>query len=144
MSQPVIINKFGTLQGWNSVTVPLFGRDLEGITAISYSDEVEKSNAYGANKYPIGREEKNYSAEASITLLKEEVDALMSAIPPGTRLQDIPPFSIPVIYESKSGRVQKDVIQNCEFTGNSRDVTQGDGSIAIQYELLPSHIDWNV
>ena len=31
-----------------------------------------------------------------------------------------------------------------EFTDNGVDVKQGDKSIATQFTLLPSHIDWNV
>ena len=38
----------------------------------------------------------------------------------------------------------KDVIRNVEFTDNGVDVKQGDKSIAVQFTLLPSHIDWNV
>ena len=38
----------------------------------------------------------------------------------------------------------KDVIRNVEFTDNGVDVKQGDKSIATQYPLIVSHIDWNV
>src|SRR5690554_4345671 len=103
-----IINKFGTLQGWNSVTVHLLGRDLEGITAISYDDTVEKENAYGAGKFPVGRTEGNYEPTASVTIFKEEMDGIQEALAPGVRVQDIPPFNIEVVYETKSGRIQKD------------------------------------
>ena len=82
-------------------------------------------------------------AEASITLLKEEVNALQLALGSGKRLTDIEPFDIPVMYEYK-GLVMKDVIRNVEFTDNGVDVKQGDKSIATQFTLLPSHIDWNV
>ncbi len=65
------------------------------------------------------------------------------AIGSGKRLTDIEPFDIPVMYEYK-GLVMKDVIRNVEFTDNGVDVKQGDKSIATQFTLLPSHIDWNV
>jgi len=45
-----IINKFGKMQGWNSVTVNVLGRDLEGITSIKYDDCTQKENVYGAGK----------------------------------------------------------------------------------------------
>ena len=51
--------------------------------------------------------------------------------------------SIPGMYEYK-GLVMKDVIRNVEFTDNGVDVKQGDKSIATQFTLLPSHIDWKV
>ena len=84
-----------------------------------------------------------HKAEASITLLKEEVNALQLTLGSGKRLTDIEPFDIPVMYEYK-GLVMKDVIRNVEFTDNGVDVKQGDKSIATQFTLLPSHIDWNV
>ena len=121
-----LINKFGKIAGWNSVKVVMLGRQVEGITALSYKDSKEKDNIYGAGEFPVGRGEGNYKAEASITLLT-----------------DIEPFDIPVMYEYK-GLVMKDVIRNVEFTDNGVDVKQGDKSIATQFTLLPSHIDWNV
>lgn len=139
-----IINKFGTLQGWNSITANFLGRDLEGITALGYSDEVTKENAYGAGMFPVGRTEGNYAALANVTLLKEEVDALQASLPPGKRLQDIGPFPIIVVYQNKAGRVVKDIINNCEFTGHAVDVKQADGSIEKAFELVVSHIDWGL
>ena len=122
-----LINKFGRVAGWNNVKVVMLGRQVEGITALSYKDSVEKENVY----------------EASITLLKEEVNALLLALGPGKRITDIEPFDIPVVYKYKNF-MQKDVIRNVEFTDNGVDVKQGDKSIAVQFTLLPSHIDWNV
>lgn len=139
-----IINKFGTLQGWNNITVNMLGRDLAGITSISYSDSVTKENAYGAGKYPVGRTEGNYETEASITLLKEEVDALQQSLAPGMRLSDIPAFDVEVVYETKTGVVLKDRIKNAEFTGNAIDVSQSDGSIAKELTLICSHIEWGI
>lgn len=144
MPKATIINKFGTLQGWNSVTVNLLGRDVEGIAKVSYDDSTTKENAYGAGPYPIGRTEGNYEAKASIELLKEEVDGIQKALPSGMRLQEIPPFDINVVYERKDGTIQKDRIMNCEFTNNAREVSQNDGSISVELELITSHILWNV
>lgn len=138
-----LINKFGRVAGWNNVKVVMLGRQVEGITALSYKDSVEKENVYGAGGMPVGRGEGNYKAEASITLLKEEVNALLLALGPGKRITDIEPFDIPVVYKYKNF-MQKDVIRNVEFMDNGVDVKQGDKSIAVQFTLLPSHIDWNV
>lgn len=139
----VVKNKFGTLVGWNRTTANTMGRDLEGIKRIAYNDIVDKQNAYGANKYPVGREEMNYKAEASIELYQEEVRGLMASLKPGDRIQDIAPFDITVEYELPSGVILRDRISNCEFTNNGVDVKQGDGSIVTEFKLLCSHIDWN-
>ena len=39
-----LINKFGKIAGWNSVKVVMLGRQIEGITALSYKDSKEKDN----------------------------------------------------------------------------------------------------
>lgn len=144
MSQATrIINKFGTMTGWNSVTVNLLGRDVEGINAISYSDSETKENAYGAGKYPIGRSRGNYEPTASISLYKEEVEALRLSLPiTKRRLQDIAPFDIVVQYVSEDGQILTDKIHNAEFTNDGVEVAQGDGTISREYELIVSHITY--
>lgn len=139
----LIVNKFGKLAGWNSVTTSMMGRDIEGITELSYGDNTEKENAYGAGNMPIGRGEGNYSATCSITLFKEEADALQISLGPGKRLQDIAPFDMAVSYDYL-GNILKDRIRNCEFTGRSVEVKQNDKVIATKFELIVSHIDWNI
>ena len=49
-----LINKFGKIAGWNSVKVVMLGRQIEGITALSYKDSKEKDNIYGAGEFPVG------------------------------------------------------------------------------------------
>ncbi|WP_312395719.1 hypothetical protein [Chryseobacterium sp.] len=139
-----IINSLGKLQGWNSITTNLFGHDVVGITELAYDDSEKKENVYAAGKFMVGRSEGNYEPKASITLLKEEVDAILDTLPPGTRLQDIEMSDIVVQFAMKTGRIRKDIIRNAEFTGNSVDIKQGDGSISVKLELIISHIDWNV
>jgi hypothetical protein len=94
-----IINKFGKMAGWNSVTARALGRDIVGIKKIAYSDEQEMDNEYGAGKMPIGQSEGNYKAKASIELTIEERLALQASLPSGTRIQDIAPFPIVVAYD---------------------------------------------
>lgn len=138
-----LINKFGRVAGWNAVTATMLGRDLEGITELEYTDTKAKENVYGAGGMPIGRGYGNYEAKASITLLKEEVVALQQSLAPGKRITDIAPFNIDVSYEY-GGIIYKDRLRNVEFTGNGVAVKQGDKHIATKFELILTHIDWNV
>lgn len=137
-----VINSFGKMAGWNSVTCRLFGRDVVGISKIAYDDEQEKDNVYGAGKMPIGQSEGNYKAKASIELTLEERLAIQNSLPFGTRIQDIAPFPVVVAYEY-GGRVYKDVLMNCSFKNNGVDVKQGDKTIATNFDLNVSHINWN-
>ena len=139
----VLINKFGKVAGWNSITLRMLGRDVEGIIELEYDDSVEKENIRGAGMFPVGYGEGNYTAKASITLLQEEIIALQQSIGPGKRFTDIAPFDIVVRYEY-NGFSYKDVIRNAQFLGNSRAPKQNDKSITNKFDLLVSHIDWNV
>lgn len=143
-TEKTIINKFGQMVGWNNITTNMLGRDVEGISAIKYDDTREKTNVNGAGGFPVGRGEGNYQASASIDLYKEEVEAIQRALPPGQRIQDILPFDITVEYQRKDGTIYKDRIRNCEFTNNEVDVKNNDGTISTKYELIVSHIEWNV
>ncbi len=125
------------------MTVNFLSRDVEGISKVAYDDSVEKENAHGKGKYPVGRGEGNYAAKASITLFKEEVIAIQRALPAGKRLTDIAPFDMTVEYVYQNMKY-RDRIRNCEFTGRSVEVNQNDKTIATEFELIVSHIDWNV
>ncbi|WP_165025635.1 hypothetical protein [Dysgonomonas sp. ZJ279] len=141
--QVSLINKFGQMAGWNNVTVTMLGRDIEGIIELEYDDSVEKENARGAGMFPIGRGVGNYDAKSAITLYLEEVVALQQSLPPGKRITDIAPFDIAISYEYE-GMIYKDRIRNCEFTEKSVAVKQGDKTIATKFNLIVSHIMWNV
>lgn len=138
-----IINKFGKMVGWNSVSFQLFGRTVVGIKKIAYNDEKDLENEYGAGDMPIGQSDGNYKAGASVELTIEERLAIQNSLPPGKRIQDIGAFPIVVAYDY-NGTVYKDIVQNCRFKNNGIDVKQGDKTISTDHTLLTSHIDWNV
>lgn len=138
-----IINRFGKVAGWNSVTVRLLGRDLVGITEVSYKDNVDFEGIKGAGQYDVGVGEGNYQAEASITLTQEERLALLNSIPAGKKIQDIDAFPIVVAYDY-NGIIYKDVIQYCRIKNNGVEVKQGDKSIAFKFDLYTPKIDFNV
>lgn len=138
-----LINAFGKMAGWNSVTLNLFGRDLEGILELGYDDTVDQENQYGAGKFPIGYGESNYKAEIKIVITMEESIAMLDALPPGKRIQDAAPSPIIAQYEYNN-RIYKDVIQNFKPTKLGRTVKQGDKVVGQVLEGIISHIDWNV
>lgn len=133
------------LRGWKYVNVSFLGRSrITGVTALDYDDTMKKENFYGAGDRPQGRGEGNYEAKATITLRMEEVEAIERSLAPGQSLTDIAPFDITVLMLPNNSNVQKkDIIHNCEFTGNNRKLKQGDGSFEIQLELVVSEITWN-
>ena len=135
----------GVAYDWQSITVSLLGRPVVGITSIEYDDALAKANNYGAGAYPVSRGRGKYEAKCKLTLQMEEVAAIQKALPAGQRLQDIASFPITVSYlPSDATRRTTDRINFCEFTSNSRKVKQGDMEIAIEFDLIVSHIEWNV
>lgn len=132
----------GERHSWADVKINILGRTVIGITAVSYDDKQEKVNNYGAGIYPVSRGKGKYEANAKVTLHAYEVTAIQRAAGPGKRLQDIPPFDIVVAYLNENDQLVTDVIRNCEFTTNKRDLKQGDTVIEIELELIVSHIEW--
>lgn len=138
-----LINAFGRMAGWNSVTMNLYGRDVEGMTELSYDDNIEKELIKGAGRMPVGVGEGNYEAKAGFKLYQEEVIAIMDSLPPGTRLQDIAPTDVVVQYTYNT-RIYKDIIHNVEFVKVGKAVKNGDKTVDQAVEVICSHISWNV
>ena len=135
-------NKFGRMIGWNNVVIALFGRELEGITDLSYDDGFDDKVVRGAGSIPIGKESGEYEAKCSMTIYLEELLAIQSKLAPGEHINSIPDFNIIVEYEY-NGQIVKDVIEGVSFKDNGRDLKQGEGKIPVKLEMLPIAISWN-
>ena len=131
------------MAGWNSATLNLYGRDVEGISELGYDDSVEKELIKGAGRMPIGVGEGDYIAKITLKLYQEEVIAIMDSLPPGVRLQDIAPTDVIVQYTYNT-RIYKDIIRNVEFTKVGKAVKKGDKTVEQTLECICTHIDWNV
>jgi hypothetical protein len=139
MNRPVLIN--GIAYSWSDINVNILGVLVSGISAINYEDEQEIEDNYGAGRLPVSRGYGEIKTTGSITLHVEEVVALQKVIPTG-RLQDIPPFDIPVTYLPVSGVVTTDILKNVQFKKNVRNPKQGDKKIEVEIPLIISHIIW--
>lgn len=135
MSNEQTVNK--QLFAWSQISVSLLGRTIEGIMDISYANGVEHAPVYGRGKKPIGYTEGNESYEGSITLTKEEVNAIRSALPSGRGLTDIEPFSIAVSYESKQGILITDRVI-AKFAKQSFSASSGSTDALV--EELPLYV----
>ncbi len=140
---PTIVNKFGRITGWSRLTFNIYGRNVEGFVELSYDDEVDKENEYGGGRMPMGQSEMNYKAKASLSLYSEEVVAIQKSLPQGSRIQDIPPADAFAEYDY-NGFLVKDALRNASFKNNGREIKQGDGKIITKFDLLISHVDWNI
>lgn len=134
----------GVSYSYSQIIVNIMGVPIFGIQSINYGHTQEIENIYGAGVNPVSRGYGNKVPTASFTILMEEVQNIMSAIP-SRDLTDIPEFDISVIYVDDSLRVPTvtHVVRNCRFLNNNISSNQNDKSIPITLDVLPSHIDYN-
>lgn len=137
----------GVQYSWASIKINMLGRTVTGITAVTYGQDREKIDNFGAGDQPDHRGYGPRKAKADITLYQYEVDAIIAAARnQGIQdILDIPPFDIVVVYQATAtGPARTDVIRNCEFITNTLDVKQGDMKSEQKMPLITSHIDMAV
>jgi hypothetical protein len=133
----------GTSHSWADIVVNLLGVPLAGIVAVKYDDKQDKENNYGAGNMPVSRGRGRIQCTASITLASEEILSLQKAAP-NKRIQEIASFDIVVSYiPLNSLSITTDILKNCEFKSNARDVKEGDMKVQTELELIVSHIVWD-
>lgn len=135
----VLIN--GRAHSWGDISFSIGGYSPAGIDKISYKDESVIEDNYGQGRKVVSRGYGNDKASASVSLHSEEVVALQKNAP-NKRLQDYGPFDVTVQYLIGTV-ITTDVIKNCQFSGNMRDVSQGDTKISVELNLNPTHIIWD-
>jgi hypothetical protein len=136
---PPLIN--GKSYEWADVALNIMGVSVVGIVAIEYGDDQDIQNIWGAGSDPISRGYGKREPMAKITLKMEEVESIMNVAPFG-RLQDIPEFDVSVVFLDSALTTVKHKIRNCRFKNNKRNTKQGDTSIDVELDLIPSHIEW--
>lgn len=141
MANPIFIN--GVQHAWASISCNLLGRTLTGITAISYGEKRNKENLMGGGDEPIGRGygNKEYTPP-SLEVYQFEAVAMQQAS--AGDITNIPPFEIVVSYKATlNSPTVTDIIQNCEFVNNLRDIKQGDTSSKVKLDLISAGIKWH-
>lgn len=126
---------------WADITANIMGTPFAGIQAVEYGEDQDIQNIYGAGSYPVSRGMGKVTPTCKITLLMEEVEALMTVAPKG-RLQQIPEFDIVIAFLDGSLIPIVHKIRNCRFKNNGRKSNQGETSIPVELEIVCSNIDW--
>lgn len=137
----VLIN--GEAFSWSQIALSVGQNEIYGISKISYSDNVEMQNNYGRGNFPVSRGYGKYAAEASITLSKAEVVALLRTTKT-KRLQDIKEFDVTVAFMPEDGEIVTDKIMFCRFLNNGVDVSRGDMEIEVELSLIVGKIEYDV
>lgn len=126
---------------WADIICNILGVPIVGITSIMYSEKQDMKNIYGAGNRPVSRAYGNIEPNAKLTLLMEEVEAIQ-AVAPGGNIMNIPEFNVTIVYIDPSLVTRTHILRNVRFTGNVRDIKQGDTSIGVEMDLIISHVEW--
>jgi hypothetical protein len=118
----------------SNVSVNPFGTPLQGITAISWSEEQQKDDNYGLGVEPISRGYGMKKYTASMEVYLDEVMAFIAAAP-NKSLMQIPPFDIPITFGGTGVLVNKVVLRSCEFKNSPVEVKSGDTKILVKLDL---------
>ncbi len=129
----------GKIYSFVDIKFSIAGQDVSGITAISYETEREKENIYAAGSEPVGVAYGQRKYTASISFLKNEYDALKRAAP-NFRIEDIPPFDLPVIYIKEDGSFVRDTLKNFDFTKANNDFKVGDKGLEVKCDAIISGV----
>ena len=141
MSYPIVPLINGKSYEWADIAINILGVTVVGVTSIDYEEKQGMENIYGAGRFPVSRGYGKVEPSGKITLLMEEVQALMSVAPLG-RLQDIPEFDISVVYLDSALVTVKHKLRNVRFMNNQRSSKSGDTSIPVEIDLILSHVEW--
>jgi hypothetical protein len=131
----------GQAYAYADIIVTVLGSPLAGITAINYSDSQEITENFGAGRFPVSRGLGKIQSEASMTIDRAELNALLKAAPKN-RLQNIGEFDITVSYVPEGSAPVTDIIKNCRFKNTPSGAKEGDSNVVAELELAVSHIDW--
>jgi hypothetical protein len=131
----------GTAYSWSQITLNILGVPVAGVSAISYNEEQEMTDNYGAGNRPVSRGYGRITTEGSVTLHMEEVEAIQAAVSTG-RLQYIREFDVVVAYLPEGGNIVTHTLKNVRFKNNGREISEGDMVVSVEIPMQISHINW--
>lgn len=129
----------GTAYSWSQITFSMFNVPVAGVKSISYTDEQEMQDNYGAGNRPVNRGYGRITCSGTIALHMEEVRALQLASPT-RRLQDIPEFDLVVSWLPEGGNIMAHTLKNVKFKSTPIEVEEGAMEVVVNIDLQISHI----
>ena len=125
----------GNYFDWSSVVITAAGGRFVGVTELSYSDTVERGGVYGTNRKRIGRTAGQVSNEASITMMKDDAQALMKALAKGPNGYGDTPFLVTASYAERGRSPITDVLVDCVITGVADSHSEGTEALRVALTL---------
>lgn len=128
--------KFSSKQyKWPDLSIVLGGRILEGITAVEYTEKVEKDFLYGRGAKPHNTVSGNYSYDGKISIWQSELEAMTRDAPKGDIL--LLNFDIVIAYvPAGGGQIVTDILKGVEFTEVKKGMAQGDKNMIVELPII--------
>lgn len=133
------MNVNNTVYNFANASTTLLGREVTGISAISWESEKEMEYNIGANGKSVSLSQGAERSSASITLHGYEINAIRKLIP-NQKLWDLPLFDIVVIFGDDATAMQTVVIRNCKFSKDGASLSASELSDEFEFELKCSEI----
>ncbi|MEO0625565.1 MAG: hypothetical protein AAFY91_01160 [Bacteroidota bacterium] len=132
--------------GWKDITVVLLGRNVAGLTNIKYKRKVTKERQYGRGNQAQFILSGNEEISGTITILQDELEALVEAIDtanPTAKITDVS-FDIVVNYENDQGVATTDIVRGAQLEEYEKGMTQGDTHMKIEMPFMAVALDESV
>lgn len=133
----------GNYYDWESVEILLPSGIAVGVTEISYNDERDIEPRYGRGAVPRGYGRKNYKAEGSMVLDRDEAERFRAG--QGGTYYGKTPFPVIVAYANDDQARITDTLPDCLVTKADTSAKQDDdnaGAVTLDFIIL-SPIKWN-
>jgi len=130
----------GTYPDFASIEIKIRGTHYIGLTEISYSDTLEAGEVRGTHAQKLGTTTGQYSAEASMTMLRPEFDDLIQRLGPGYKQVA---FDIVINYRPPGGAMITDKIIGARITSTEISASQGSDPVSVSVTLAPNHLILN-
>lgn len=131
----------GRTYDWESIEITGPGGRIIGAQSIDYKDEAKVEEVYGLGRDILGRGKGNYKASGSVELLRQDGDALISAL--GADFLGKADFTITVSYANDEGTTATDTLQKCVVSGVDTSAKQGEAKMTMKLELNIKKVLWN-
>jgi hypothetical protein len=129
---------------WADIKIAIDKQTVTGIRNVSYKESYDAEVLHSAGSEPIAIQKGNKTYEGTITLLKNEFDALhKAAIEKGYRsIIDVPYISITIAYLPAAGRkLVNEELRFCTFIDVSKAMTQGTKYMEIELPFKFLYLD---
>lgn len=130
----------GRAYDYAQISVTLLNSPLLGIEAITYTEDQEKVNNYGAGSKPVSRGHAAVELAASLDIHMDDIERLRDAAP-DRKLLKIAPFDIVVTFMNE-GKVKVHTLKSVEFTSDGVEASQGDTKVMRSFPLVLGDITY--